>query len=110
MTDSHRSRNFLLLIVIALLAASFAGCLGCQAGPEPAADALRREFGEQSARVLDGDAAFVATERGFVLPAQSHGLRAALPKKGAEAILFEADGLSVSVREGGAGGDGELAG
>ncbi len=110
MTDWRSLRHFLWLALLVALSGTFAGCLGCQQAPEPTADALRMAFAEQSARVLDGDVAFVATDDGFAVTAPERALRAALPKAGADAVHFEVEGLAIDVVEDGSLEAGEIAG
>ena len=110
MTDWRSLRHFLWLALLVALSGTFAGCLGCQQAPEPTADALRMAFAEQSARVLDGDVAFVATDDGFAVTAPERALRAALLKAGADAVHFEVEGLAIDVVEDGSLEAGEIAG
>ncbi|WP_437729606.1 kelch repeat-containing protein [Sorangium sp. So ce861] len=92
-----------------------AACLsGCSAEVEPPASAaaLRRQFPEQSAAVLEAREAFVGDAEGFHLgsaevsgrPSRPHVV---LPREGSEPIRFRTPaGVEVRVRELGAAGEG----
>ena len=78
MTYKHRLKHLLLLLFLAVFAGSASGCLGCSARSEaPSAEGLRAEFAEQSAQVLDGERAFVASREGFTVALPSQGEQSA---------------------------------
>ena len=74
--ESHRGeRRLLLFMLVFLSAGASSGCLGSggEAGAPAPASALRKRFPEQAARVLEPEAAFVATGKGFALDTPGAG-------------------------------------
>ncbi|WP_437953238.1 kelch repeat-containing protein [Sorangium sp. So ce296] len=99
------------LTLVLWAAACLSGCSG-EVDPPASAAALRRQFPDQSAAVLEAREAFVGDGEGFHLgsaevsgrPSRPHVV---LPREGSEPIRFRtAAGVEVRVRELGAAGEG----
>jgi len=108
MKDRIALRHLPWIAFLVILAVTNASCLGCQNAPAPTPASLRAQFSERAARVLDGDLPFVATPRGFSLPATERAFRLTLPREGSSPFRFEDGDFAIDVTEIGLTGAGTI--